>query len=213
MDNLQIQKQDLINLLIRKGIKSESVLFAISKIPRELFISEDLKARAYEDNALPIQCGQTISQPYTVAFMTQILDLKPNLKVLEIGTGSGYQTCILKELAKEVYTIERIPELFDFSKNMFKKLGYEIYQKLDDGTNGWAEFAPYDRIIVTAGAPETPLPLLKQLSIGGIMVIPIGDKNSQIMTKITRQSNINFSKEEFAQFRFVPLIGKEGWQE
>ncbi|MGB9701592.1 MAG: protein-L-isoaspartate(D-aspartate) O-methyltransferase [Candidatus Kapaibacteriota bacterium] len=213
MDNLQIQKQDLINLLIRKGIKSESVLFAINKIPRELFISEDLKPRAYEDNALPILCGQTISQPYTVAFMTEILDLKPNLKVLEIGTGSGYQTCILKELAKEVYTIERIPELFDFSKNMFNKLGYEIYQKLGDGTNGWPEFAPYDRIIVTAGAPETPLPLLKQLSIGGIMVIPIGDKNSQIMTKITRQSMINFTKEEFSQFRFVPLIGKEGWQE
>lgn len=213
MESLDKDKQELIKSLKLKGIRSEAVLATLAKIPRELFIEENIKFRAYEDNALPIICGQTISQPYTVAFMTELLDLNSDLKVLEIGTGSGYQTCILKELSKEVYTIERIPELFEFSKNIFKQLGYQINQKLDDGTTGWVEFAPYDRIIVTAGAPETPLPLLKQLSVGGKMVIPIGDKSSQIMTRVTRKSFTEFYSEKFSQFRFVPLIGRLGWQE
>lgn len=211
-DRLFIEKKTLIDSLRRKGITDQRVLQAMLKIPREKFVLPEYLDRAYDDNALPLICGQSISQPYTVAFMTQLLKLEPNLKVLEIGTGSGYQSCILAELGCKTYSIERIPELYEYAKKRFEELGYSIVQKLGDGTNGWKEFAPYDRIIVTAAAPQAPLPLLAQLKVGGFMAIPIGDKSSQIMKRITRVSDTNFETEEFSYFRFVPLIGEQGWE-
>ncbi len=206
------EKKALIDSLRRKGIGDQRVLQAMLKIPREKFVLPEYLDRAYEDNALPLICGQSISQPYTVAFMTQLLKLEPNLKVLEIGTGSGYQSCIIAEMGCRTYTIERIPELYEYAKKRFDELGYCVTQKLGDGTSGWKEFAPFDRIIVTAAAPQAPLSLLSQLKVGGFMVIPIGDKSSQMMKRITRTSEINFETEEFAYFRFVPLIGEQGWE-
>lgn len=212
-DKLIIEKKYLIDNLRKKGITDENVLNSLSKIPREIFVLNDYYEKTYEDNALPIICGQTISQPYTVAFMTQLLEISPGLKVLEIGTGSGYQSCILADMGCETYSIERIPELHDYAKKRIKQLGLNVIQKIDDGTNGWKEFAPYDRILVTAAAPQAPLSLLSQLKIGGFMVIPIGDKSSQMMKRITRKNDTEFETEEFAYFRFVPLIGEQGWAE
>lgn len=210
-EKLQSEKEYLIDSLRRKGISDTRVLDAMSKIPRELFVLPEYINKTYEDNALPITYGQTISQPYTVAFMTQLLKVSPGLKVLEIGTGSGYQSCILAELGCHTYTIERIAELYEYSKQRIEQLGYKIHQKIDDGTTGWKEFAPFDRILVTAAAPQAPLALLSQLTIGGWMVIPIGDKSSQIMKRINRKTEIDFETEDFAYFRFVPLIGEQGW--
>ncbi len=207
------EKIELVDSLRNKGIVDEKVLKAIRKVPRELFVLDEYRDRTYEDNALPLICSQTISQPYTVAFMTQLLEISPRIKVLEIGTGSGYQSCILAEMDCKVYSIERIPELYHYAKERIQKLGYEVVQKIDDGTTGWREFAPFDRILVTAAAPQSPLPLLSQLAIGGFMVIPIGDKSTQIMKRITRKTTIEFETEEFASFRFVPLIGEQGWTE
>lgn len=214
MDNNQLirKKNELIDSLRKKGIKDENVLKAIRKIPRELFVLDDYLSKTYEDIALPLICGQTISQPYTVAFMTQLLQITPSLKVLEIGTGSGYQSSILAEMGCKTYSIERIPELYEFSKERIKKLNYEVVQKIDDGTKGWKEFAPFDRILVTAAAPQAPLSLLSQIDVGGFMIIPIGDKSSQMIKRITRKSEIQFETEEFDYFRFVPLIGEQGWE-
>jgi len=211
-DKLFVEKKALIDSLRRKGIRDERVLQAMMKVPREKFVLPEYLDRTYEDNALPLICGQTISQPYTVAFMTQLLKLQPYMKVLEIGTGSGYQSSILAEMGCSIYTIERIPELYDYAKKRLQELGYNVIQKLGDGTNGWKEFSPYDRIIVTAAAPQAPLSLLAQLKVGGFMVIPIGDKSSQMMKRITRTSEIDYETEDFTYFRFVPLIGEQGWQ-
>lgn len=212
MDYIQKQKEKLISDLKLKGIKSEKVLSAMWKVPREKFIDQSIWEQSYQDVALPIICGQTISQPYTVAFMTEKLDVSSGMKVLEIGTGSGYQSCILAELGANVYSVERIEELYFYSQNMFKELGYNIIQKLGDGTFGWKDFAPYDRIIITAGAPETPLELLKQMKINAKMIIPIGNRTLQIMTLIERKSATEFITTKFSQFRFVPLIGEQGWE-
>ena len=200
------RRNQLVKKLKVKGITSESVLNAISKIPRHLFMDKALEEYAYNDSAYPIDEDQTISQPFTVAFQTQLLKLKKNEKVLEIGTGSGYQTAILSFISNRVYTIERHHKLFKKSKKTLNNLGYRVKKNIfGDGFNGFPSGAPYDAIIVTAGAPIIPKKLLNQLTIGGRIIIPIGEKN-QIMTRITRTSFNEFKKESFGEFKFVPLL-------
>lgn len=196
----------LIATLQKKGITDVSVLQAIAKIPRHLFLDSGFLDFAYQDKAFPISANQTISQPYTVAFQTELLQVKPKDKILEIGTGSGYQTAVLVALKAEVYSIERQSELYYKTKKELPKLGF-VAKKiiLGDGYLGLPEYAPYDGIIVTAGAPYVPKPLLSQLKIGGKLVIPVGDK-TQIMTLFTRVSEKEFKKKEFHTFSFVPFL-------
>ncbi|MCO4292332.1 protein-L-isoaspartate(D-aspartate) O-methyltransferase [Solitalea sp. MAHUQ-68] len=201
----------LVKQLKEKGIKDERVLKAIEKIPRHFFIEKYSAEVAYEDKALKIDAGQTISQPYTVAYQTELLHIQSGEKVLEIGTGSGYQTSILVELGANVYTIERQKDLFNKTTVFLPKLGYKANFYLGDGSMGIPEQAPFNKILVTAGAPNIPDTLLKQLAIGGVMVIPVGDENVQTMTTVIRVSETEFEKVEFAQFRFVPLIGDKAW--
>lgn len=207
------ERYDLIQKLRKKGISDENVLNAMAQVERHLFVPELMRNRAYEDNALPIGYGQTISQPYTVAFMTQALKVKKGDKILEIGTGSGYQAAILEKMGARVYSIERHPELHLRAQQLFDKLQIRVAAKLGDGTLGWQEFAPYDGIIVTAGSPSVPENLKKQLKIGGRMVIPVGDKKSQSLYIITKIDENQFDINEVYSFAFVPLIGKEGWKE
>jgi len=175
-------------------------------VPRPFFMDPSLVGYAYEDNAYPISADQTISQPYTVAFQSELLDVSSANKVLEIGTGSGYQTAVLLGLSPQVYTIERQQVLFKQTQRLFLQLGYRPKKHIfGDGYKGLPDAAPFDRIIVTAGAPEVPKPLLNQLAIGGKLVIPIGEKE-QIMTRFIRTSKSSFDKEEFGLFRFVPLL-------
>lgn len=206
------ERQKLIELLRRKGIKNEHVLNAMAKIPRELFVLDEYKDKAYIDNALPIECGQSISQPYTVAYMTELLEVSHGCKVLEIGTGSGYQSAILYELGCDVYSIERIEFLHNKVKKIFHDLEIGVHLYLGDGSKGLPEFAPYDRIIVTAAAPEVPSSLINQLKIGGRLVIPVGTRQEQIMTLVIRTSQNKYDIIRKDSFRFVPLIGEEGWQ-
>ncbi|MCS7202254.1 MAG: protein-L-isoaspartate(D-aspartate) O-methyltransferase [Dictyoglomus sp.] len=207
------KRQELIDILREEGITSQSVLRVLGKIPRHLFIPKELEEVAYENQALPIGEFQTISQPFIVALMTQALELSGKEKVLEIGTGSGYQTAILAELSKEVFTIERIESLLEKAKKILEFLGYgNINFKLGDGTEGWEEFAPYDRIIVTASAPEIPFPLWEQLKENGIIVIPIGSREYQNLYKIIKRKDKKIV-ENLGGVVFVPLIGKYGWKE
>jgi protein-L-isoaspartate(D-aspartate) O-methyltransferase len=199
--------------LIPRGISDENVLRAMEKIQRHLFVEDALVGEAYNDHPLPIGHKQTISQPYIVALMTEALELTGTEKVLEIGTGSGYQTAILAELSDVVYTVERIEPLLEKSKDLLQSLGYKnIYFKAYDGTLGWNDFAPFDAIMVTAGAPKVPDPLRKQLADGGRMIIPIGDKYSQDLIKVTRVQD-RFVEKNFGGCRFVDLIGEHGWKE
>ncbi len=207
------EREDLVLILQRRGIVNERVLSAFMKVERHLFVPEIMKFNAYKDVALPIGQGQTISQPYTVAYMTEALNPKPGHKVLEIGTGSGFQAAILNEMGARVFTIERHFDLYNQTLKLFDKLKLKIAARCSDGTIGWADFAPYDGIIVTAGGPTIPENLKKQLAIGGRMVIPVGDKTSQTMKIITKISENNFDIKETPYFAFVPLIGKEGWKE
>ncbi|MDG2371379.1 MAG: protein-L-isoaspartate(D-aspartate) O-methyltransferase [Flavobacteriaceae bacterium] len=203
--NQGLRKQ-LVELLGSKGIKDLNVLNAINNIPRQWFMESGLDTFAYEDKAYPIGEEQTISQPYTVAFQTELLNMKPGESVLEIGTGSGYQTCVLIELGFKVYSIERKRTLFKKAELLFRKLKWNPKKLVfGDGYLGLKNNAPYNGIIVTAAAPVVPNKLLEQLSIGGKLVIPIG-KKEQIMTKYTRISKIEFNKETFGNFRFVPLL-------
>jgi protein-L-isoaspartate(D-aspartate) O-methyltransferase len=196
-----------------RGIRSESVLNAVRKVPRELFLPGRLQEFAYEDSPLPIEAEQTISQPYIVALMTDALALQGGEKVLEIGTGSGYAAAVLSEIAGEVYTVERIKQLADTAAFRLTNLGYENVHVLHaDGTLGWPEHAPYDAIIVAAGGPEVPETLKRQLKVGGRLVIPVGgDQRVQELVRVTRSSDDAFETEDIADVRFVPLIGKEGW--
>ncbi|ROL60706.1 protein-L-isoaspartate(D-aspartate) O-methyltransferase [Bacteroidetes/Chlorobi group bacterium MS-B_bin-24] len=202
----------LVDRLRQRGIKDERILSAMNKIPRELFVDPAFVSQAYEDIALPIDCNQTISQPYTVAFMTQALNLKEGSKVLEIGTGSGYQATLLYLMGMRVYTIERIYELYLKANRIFQQLGVNVLTRWGDGSLGWKEYAPYDGIIVTAAAPKVPEPLLEQLAINGRLVIPVGDRSYQAMYIITKVGDNQFQEEQEHFFKFVPLIGEYGWQ-
>jgi protein-L-isoaspartate(D-aspartate) O-methyltransferase len=213
LSHSDIARRELMAFLRSKGIANERVLAAMGRIPRELFLEKHFSLRAYDDAALPIGSGQTISQPYTVAFQTQAIDPKKGERVLEIGTGSGYQACVLAELGAMVFTIERHVPLLNGARKRFEQLGYHnIISRGGDGSVGWAEYAPFDAIIVTAGAPDLPETLLKQLKPeGGRMVIPIGTREVQRMYLIRMEDGKPIVT-EFPEFKFVPLVGKEGWQ-
>jgi len=202
----QGQRKRLVDHLIFRGIKSSSVIKSLLKVPRHLFIDSDFESHAYLDKAFPIDSNQTISQPYTVAYQTSLLDLSETDKVLEIGTGSGYQTAILMEISKNVYTIERQHKLYRRTKKLLSQLNYHPNKIIyGDGYEGLVEMQPYDKILVTAGAEEIPKKLLIQLKVGGIMVIPVG-KNVQEMIIVRRISQLKFEKENHGSFKFVPLL-------
>ncbi|MBL4668745.1 MAG: protein-L-isoaspartate(D-aspartate) O-methyltransferase [Flavobacteriales bacterium] len=204
-------RRQLASVLAKKGIINTEILTAVETIPRHLFIPDNaLHKYAYEDKPFPIGAGQTISQPYTVAFQTQLLDLKPREKVLEIGTGSGYQTAVLLEMGVKVFSIERQKALFDRTKQLLPTLGYKTNLFYGDGYKGLPTYAPFDKIIVTAGAPYIPEDLLKQLKVGGILVIPVNEGDSQRMKKIIKKSATNFETEDLSLFRFVPLLKEKG---
>lgn len=194
-------------------IADERVLAAMNAVPRHLFVPEALRSQAYKDNALPLSAGQTISQPYIVARMTELLELKGRERVLEIGSGSGYQTAVLAMIARKVFAVERIAPLAAEAKERLIQLGYRnISYRTADGTSGWEIYAPFDAILVAAGGPEIPEPLVKQLEIGGRMVIPIGqDQKTQILVRVTRTEN-GFTTENCGPCAFVPLIGEHGWK-
>lgn len=199
-------RNQLVKLLKEKGITDTNVLDAIIKIPRHFFLDSSFEQFAYQDKAFPIGAGQTISQPYTVAFQSQLLEVKKDHKVLEIGTGSGYQTAVLCMMGAKVFSVERQNELFKTAKHLFPKLNIRPkFLSFGDGYKGLPDYAPFDSIIVTAGAPFIPNPLMAQLKIGGRLVIPLGDKN-QVMTLLVRESETKFVKHEFGEFRFVPLL-------
>lgn len=207
------ERAQLIEILKKRGIRNKLVLDAFNKVERHKFVPEIMIPNSYKDVALPIGYGQTISQPYTVAFMTEALDPKPNQKILEIGTGSGFQAAILAGIGVRVFTIERNNDLYNNALNLFDNLNLRIAARCSDGTLGWSEFAPYDGIIVTAGGPSIPVNLKKQLAVGGKMIIPVGNKESQTLKIITKVAEDDFLIKEVPYFAFVPLIGKEGWKE
>jgi protein-L-isoaspartate(D-aspartate) O-methyltransferase len=199
-------RNQLVATIAKKGITDKNVLKAISVVPRHLFMDSGFVDFAYQDKAFPIAAEQTISQPYTVAFQTELLEVKPNDSILEIGTGSGYQTAVLLEMGAKVYTIERQKELFKKTKWFLPKLNYKPKKVIfGDGYKGLPENAPFDGVIVTAGAPFVPKPLLAQLKVGGRLVIPIGDE-LQTMTLFIRTSEKDFEKHELGDFKFVPML-------
>ncbi len=199
--------------LLPRGIKDERVISAMLKVPRHLFVDEALVPQAYSDYPLPIGEGQTISQPFMVAFMTEALQLKGTERVLEIGTGSGYQTAVLAELAQKVYSIERLSSIANRARRLLDRLGYpNIVIKVGDGTLGWPEEAPFDAILVTAGAPDIPPPYIEQLAEGGRLVIPVGGEVVQELVRITKSGN-RIRRENLGGCRFVRLIGRYGWHE
>jgi protein-L-isoaspartate(D-aspartate) O-methyltransferase len=204
-------RNKLVKILRSKGISDERVLAVIGKVPRHVFFENALLEHAYQDKAFPIGEGQTISQPYTVAFQTEKLEIKPGDKVLEIGTGSGYQACILLELGAKVFTIEYNKALYERTKAFLPKLGYKPYFYLGDGSKGIPAKAPFDKIVVTAGAPVIPDALTEQLAENGILIIPVGDREKQKMVRISKK-NGKLIKEEFDYFSFVPLLGHQGWR-
>jgi protein-L-isoaspartate(D-aspartate) O-methyltransferase len=204
-------RKQLVDILKKKGIDDGAVLEAIGKVPRHYFFDETFWNQAYKDIAFPIGEGQTISQPYTVAYQTQLLHIKKGDKVLEIGTGSGYQACILVELGAKVYTIERQEKLYERTIQVLPYMGYKPHFFLGDGSKGIPQHAPYDKIIVTAGAPMVPEELLRQLAIGGILVIPVGDAESQKMVTILKTAENDYERHVLDTFRFVPLVGDKAW--
>ncbi len=195
----------------KKGILDKRVLEAMLKVPRHFFFDHAFLEQAYTDKAFPIGEGQTISQPYTVAYQTQLLHINAGQKVLEIGTGSGYQTCVLLKLGASVYTIEREKNLYERASRLLPELGYEARFFLGDGSKGLSAYAPYDKILVTAGAPSVPAALLGQLTNGGLIVIPVGDEKSQKMQTILKVSDTKYETFEMDTFRFVPLKGDQAW--
>src|SRR5271157_5579536 len=212
MDYAKLREMMVVTQLIPRGIRDSRVLDAMRKVPRHLFMPEAIRENAYDDNALPIGEGQTISQPYMVAVMTELLELKGDEKVLEIGTGSGYQAALLAELAREVYTIERIGPLADMARENLAGLGYSnVIVLTGDGSRGMEEKAPFDRIIVTAAAPQLPEIILKQLKEGGIIVAPVGERFSQVVIKGRKKKGV-LAEEFHTPCVFVPLIGQYGWK-
>ncbi|TVQ84086.1 MAG: protein-L-isoaspartate(D-aspartate) O-methyltransferase [Bacteroidetes bacterium] len=202
-------RRKLVQTIKSKGISDDRVLSAMEKIPRHYFMDSSFTEIAYQDKPFPIGLGQTISQPYTVAFQTELLKVEPGQKVLEIGTGSGYQACVLVEMGARVFSVERHRELHRKSKALLGQMGYHPKLFYGDGYEGLPAYAPFDKILVTAGASETPPALLQQLNIGGMLVIPLGKGSNQVMTRFTKISENDFEKEEFGHFRFVPLLGKK----
>jgi protein-L-isoaspartate(D-aspartate) O-methyltransferase len=209
----QGMRKKLVDVMKEKRISDPSVLSAIGKIPRHLFITDNaFLKQAYDDVAFPIGSGQTISQPYTVAFQTQLLQLKKGEKVLEVGTGSGYQACVLAECGVKVFSIERQKSLYDKTKPFLQQLGYNINCTYGDGYNGWPVYAPFDKIIVTCGAPFIPQALIDQLKPGGRMVIPVGEGNVQMMTLIEKTTDSQVLESQHGIFRFVPMLGDREWK-
>ncbi len=206
-------RNKLTESLRKKGISDQRVLDAINSIPRHYFIPAEFEIHAYEDKPFPIGEGQTISQPYTVAFQTQLLQLKAGDKVLEIGTGSGYQAAVLLLCGAKVFSIERHSELSQKAAKTLKLIhAGPIHLSVGDGTKGWAEHAPFDKIIVTAGAPSIPKMLFNQLAVGGQLIIPVGNEQKQKMVRITKLPDLTPQSEVFDDFSFVPLIGENGWK-
>jgi len=204
-------RKKLIDSIREKGIEDEAVLEALNRVPRHLFMDSSFINFSYTDKAFPISAGQTISQPYTVAYQTELLQVKHHQKVLEVGTGSGYQAAVLLELGARVFTIERQRELFLSAQETLSPLGYKPKFFFGDGYDGLPSFAPFDRILVTAGAPEVPEKLKAQLAIGGLMVIPVGDRLGQRMVRVIRENEEKFIQSEHGYFSFVPLLkGKSG---
>jgi len=206
-------RNKLVKKLRQKGILDEAILSAVGKVPRHVFFDDALLIHAYEDKAFPIGEGQTISQPYTVAFQTGKLSVKPGDKVLEIGTGSGYQTALVAELCFNVFSVEKLRVLSRKARTLLDQLEYQnIALHVGDGTIGWSEHAPYDAIIVSAGSPSTPKPLLDQLSSCGRLVIPVGDEQNQTLLRVTRTRS-GFEQEQLGECKFVKLFGKYGWRD
>lgn len=199
-------RKKLVDSIRRKGIRDERVLAALDAVPRHQFLDSSFLEFAYDDKPFPIGSGQTISQPYTVAFQSELLQVKQGQKVLEIGTGSGYQACVLAEMGAKVYSVERQKKLYLKTKEFLKKLGYNIKLFYGDGGKGVAAYAPYDRILITAAAPEIPKTLLDQLKTGGLLVLPIGGGSVQTMIRMKKLENGEFETEEFGAFRFVPML-------
>lgn len=204
-------RKALAEELRQKGITDKNVLAAIEAVPRHFFFEKAFLNHAYEDKAFPIGEDQTISQPYTVAFQSSLLNIKPGEKVLEIGTGSGYQACVLCELKADLYSVEVIPALHERAKKMLYAMEYKPQLFLADGSLGLESYAPFDKIIVTAGAPKIPDSLINQLKIGGLMIIPVGSGKTQEMIRIKKLSEQLIEKEDLGKFSFVPLIRKTGW--
>ncbi len=205
----QGKRKLLVEELGKMGIQDVRILKAFNEVPRHFFMDLALDDLAYTNGAFHIGSGQTISHPYTVAFQTELLDLTPKMKVLEIGTGSGFQTCILCELGARVYSIERHQDLHVKANQLIKHLNYDARLKYGDGYQGWPSYAPFERILVTCGAPDVPEELLKQLAVGGIMVIPVGEGEEQRMLRIKRASEFEFTSEELGTFKFVPMLERK----
>jgi protein-L-isoaspartate(D-aspartate) O-methyltransferase len=209
-----VRERMIRELIAARGVKDERVLAAVRKVPRHLFVKDHLRTQAYGDHALPIGSSQTISQPYIVARMTELLEVGPEHSVLEIGTGSGYQTAVLALLARRVYSLERVAELAREAIPRMRQLGIEnVKIQVFDGTVGWSEWAPYDRILVTAGAPKVPEPLLDQLAPGGVLVVPEGQLNAQRLVIYRKSARGGIRRSEGEEVAFVPLLGRHGWKE
>ena len=210
------QRERLADALRERGITDERVRSAIKATPRHAFVDPALRDRAYADEALPIGLNQTISQPFTVAYQTSLLEVEPDNRILEVGTGSGYQSAVLCEMGARVFSVERHEELLARARRLLNELGYDVRTRHGDGTKGWPAFAPYDGIVVTAGAPDVPVPLLRQLREpseehpGGRLVIPVGGRGGQTMTRFARTGTgpHDYEREDFQSFRFVPLVGE-----
>ncbi len=207
------RRKVLIDTLREKGIENERVLDAFNHVYRHVFVDTAFEDRAYKDTALPIDMNQTISQPYTVARQTELLKVFPGDKVLEIGTGSGYQAAILCELGAKVYTVERHRKLYEKAQDTLHALGYSVQMKLGDGSMGWSAYAPYDAIVVTAGAPVLPEDLVDQLNVNGRLVVPVGDAEKQEMIRVVKVRENEFEQERYKDFKFVPLVGEKGWKD
>jgi protein-L-isoaspartate(D-aspartate) O-methyltransferase len=211
--NPTVAVERLVKILASKGITDNRILDAFRTVPRHLFVDGAMYAQAYDDNALPIGSGQTISQPYVVALMTQLLQIGNNDKILEIGTGSGFQAAILAQFSRRVYTVERQRDLADFARKRLREMGYEnIAFKQGDGSSGWVQHAPFDRIIVTAGAPVVPEVLIEQLATGGRMIVPVGDRIHQELI-VYEKTELGIQSHTEGGVIFVPLIGQHGWIE
>lgn len=200
-------RKNLVEELRNKGIKDENVLNAINNVPRHVFLDSSFVEFAYQDKAFPIGSGQTISQPFTVAFQTSLLEIQKNMKVLEIGTGSGYQACVLAEMGAKVFSIERQRKLYMKTKSFLSEFPYRIKTFLGDGNKGLPTYGPFDRVIITAAAPEIPQDLIDQLKVGGMMVIPLSENEKcQTMLRLTKQEDGSMKRETYGDFRFVPML-------